>query len=91
MNKFIGYFLPDEEDKNYITWCFIIEVDISHAHKMKDGTLQIPYEDKINEWWFIEEYNFDADVYYAEEKDLHDSFNEACKDILRELFEWSRG
>ena len=84
--KYIGYLLYDEESPEDIEWCFIVTVKDEKDlwHRLKDGTWQIPNESVVDFEDFIGEY--DSDVFYAEDKDLHNNFNDACKDILKELF-----
>lgn len=85
MEKYIGYLLYDEENKQVIEWCFVIKVKKTDKWgKLKDGTITIPYSDVIEFDDFIGEY--DADTFYASDKDLHNTFNGACKDILREFW-----
>lgn len=83
---YISYVIYEEENPTKIEWCFVIQVNSDAKQVLMDGgkTIEFGIDDITKLWDFIGRY--DSDVFYASPDNLHDTFNDACKDILKELF-----
>ena len=67
---------------------FIIEVDITGEEQiLKDGTMVIKSEQLVDMWELYGD-DYSSDEFYALKKDLHSSWSDASKDIIKELFEY---